>query len=125
MKKLFVLLLIFVLMSAVPVSIAQQHDAFPDCTLDMKKMVEILADYDVEHQRKIAAGAYWGLTDFREQVIYIDSSAESAIRRLTVLHEMLHICYNAKGVDTADGIGEKVVEIKATNLYLKLYGEDQ
>ena len=115
MKRLVFCVLLFL-------SPAIAQDPFPVCALDMRQMVDILADYDVEHQSSISAGAYWGLTDLHERKIYLSNRPDFAYRRLTVIHEFLHICYNYKAVATNGEEGEAAVTEEAKVIYTVLYG---
>lgn len=127
MRKLTLTLCLLLALLLIPSATAQDPEdflpPFPPCEIDFKFLVETLADYDVEHQNKIAAGQYWGLTDLHHRVIYIDDTPDFTVRKLIVLHEMLHICYHGKGIDTAGGLGEHIVDLKARALYKTLFGE--
>ncbi len=70
MKKMLIGLAILI-SALVSGANAQEPAAFPSCNLDMKKMVDILADYDVEHQSAIAGGEYWGLTNTHTRKMYL------------------------------------------------------
>ena len=120
--KLLALLLIAALL--LPSAKAQVPGDIGPCTLDMAKMVEIMSDYSLEHQNKIGGGQFWGLTDFYHKIIYVDSTPDFVMRRTIVLHEMLHVCYRMKGIDTSAGLGEIAVQMQAQALYLKLFGSE-
>lgn len=121
------LLVPFLLIGALLHPIAQEPvvQGFPSCKLDFKKAIEIVAEYNVIHQDTISGGQYWGLTLPGEHKMYLSDAPDLAIRRLTVIHEMLHVCYNRKGIDTHDGIGEETVAKSAEVLYRELYGSDE
>ena len=93
--------------------------------LDLKQTIEILADYSLRHQEVIAGGQWWGLTDYRKKVMYISDEPDAAVRRLTVLHELIHAAYYQRGVDTSGPEGEAAVDAMAHDLFQRMWGLSQ
>ena len=124
-KRLASLILILILLFVafvLPLAATQETITVPACKPDLKMIVEILADYNVEHQSSIFAGQFWGVTDYRERQIFISDRPDVSIRRETVLHEMGHVCYRNLGIEMPQEIEEALVARQAKELYRELFG---
>jgi hypothetical protein len=96
--------------------------SLPPLDPSLAEVIEILADYDVLHEGRLMTYAHWyGLTDPNTKTIFINSSVAEDYRAETLLHELLHILYMRRGIDTR-GPYEDLVEAKAQELYRQLYG---
>jgi hypothetical protein len=90
--------------------------------LEVKDIVELLSVYDVIHQSEISGGQLWGLTQWQESKIYLSDKPDLAIRKLTVIHELLHAIYFQKAINTNSPDGEAWVDAEAKRIYKELYG---
>src|SRR3990167_3709862 len=70
-------------------------------TLNLKGVINIVADYEIQHPRVPYATSWYGLTDFDAQVIYSIRNADFITRRMTVIHELLHVDRRARGLSLA------------------------
>lgn len=92
------------------------------CPLDLKLVIEILADYDVEHQSVIDGGAKWGLTDPQRRKIFISQEPDFGIRKQVVIHEMIHVCYRMRGgAGVPPEVEEIAVQAQVADEYKKLF----
>ena len=79
-----------------------------------KEMVEILADYDIEHCNNLPSvrdmGSYDGLVYYDKKKIYISGEPDFVRRRETVIHELLHVFHRMKYEKNSDSEIEKEVQ---------------
>lgn len=145
MKKLFLLILMLVTVSFVwPVKaqepvvetdtiqlyinqngayVPASHTELPDFDLDLKSVIDTLTTYDVQHETNLLTYMqYYGLTDPYKKRIYINDGSDIYDRRDTVIHELLHVMYRERGVQTNYPEGELKVEAMSQKMYQKLYG---
>jgi hypothetical protein len=98
---------------------AQDH---PTHDLTAKDMVEIIADFDVKHvdQQPFYQPAF-GVTNFDSipPAIWLFTVGDTASRRSTVIHEMLHIRYRQLAIDAP----EEFVREEEDRQYKKLFIE--
>ena len=100
----------------------QAADALPPADLDLKAVIDVLAEYDVVHESRLMTFlGYYGLTDPATKTIYINDREEIGVRRETVLHEFVHAIYMRQGVNTS-GPWEPFVDAKAQRVFDVLYG---
>jgi hypothetical protein len=122
MKKLILAALL--ILSTLVTTRAQEAFVVPPCKINLKAVIEILADYDLRHQDQIAAGQYWGLTSPSRHIMYISDEPSYAIRREAVLHELTHVCYSNLHNPIPQDIEEAVVQQQAAALYKELFVDD-
>lgn len=105
---------------------AQQENPFihsiPACELDIRFIVETLADYDLEHQSQISGGQFWGMTDYQFRTVYISNAPDATIRKQVVMHELCHIFYHTKGLDEPKELLEQSIRIQVPEMYQRLWG---
>lgn len=56
-----------------------------------KEIIEILAEYDVQHVAATPGVPYYGATDMEKRVIYIIDNQDVFFKRMTVIHELMHV----------------------------------
>lgn len=94
----------------------------PSVDLDLAEVVDMLVDYDIVHVNRLMSFLhYYGLTDPRTHTIYINTDVSMSETRDTIIHELLHVVYFRRGVDTS-GPYEPFIGARAHEIYLKLYG---
>ena len=98
--------------------------SLPKVTFDLKNIIDVLCDYNLQHQRGESPmnGRFYGLTDFRSRVIFINDQSDLAERRDTIIHEILHVLYRNLGVSTGDPLSEALLDSKVREIYNNLYG---
>jgi hypothetical protein len=125
MKPLLIAVLIITAL-LIPSAMAQTVIEVPECKPDLKAIINTLADYDVLHVPVIldsGNGHYWGVTMPAEKTILISTRPSESIRKLTVLHELIHVCYRNIGLDTLTrNVEEELVERQAQEMYTDLFG---
>lgn len=94
----------------------------PPIQLDTKDIINILAEYDVEHtQMRMFCQQFYGATSFNSKLIELCSSYDTADKRETILHELLHIAYHQHFIETG-GPYEGQIDAMAKQWYAQLYG---
>ena len=124
MKVLALIMMLFLPPAAYAQSffIPQDVPPLPDIVLGAKEIVEILSDYNViMEDNKTFCRNYYGMTDPDTRTISICALTDASTKIITLLHELLHVAYNRIGIDTG-GPYEIQIDIKARELYRKLYG---
>lgn len=94
----------------------------PDLPITLPQVVEILSEYTVIQENNLTyCSAYWGNTDFKNKIITICSRGDSADKRVTLLHELVHIIYHRIGIETGGPL-EQFVEYRAHAAFQEIYG---
>lgn len=121
------LALMVILVLVIPSSAQEDYYDFqnpmklPAGEMTLADVVDLLTEYSVEHQKKIAGGSYWGVTYPGKREIFISDEPAVGSRRDTVLHELYHAYYARLGYDTSSRQGEAAIYLKTHEHLVKLY----
>lgn len=119
---LVIMLLLPVNVYAQSFFIPQDVPPLPAITFDAKEIVEILSDYNlIMEDNPTFCRNYYGMTDFDTRTISICARIDASTKRITLLHELLHVAYHRIGIDTG-GPYEPQIDSLAKELHRKLYG---
>lgn len=95
----------------------------PESTLELRNVIDIVADFEIQHPRVPYATSWYGLTDFDNQVIYSIRNADFITRRMSMIHELLHVDRRARGVNLPNQDEEEMaVRSAAESMYKQLFG---
>lgn len=95
----------------------------PELKLELKDVISILVDYKIEHTNMaMFCQHFYGATAFDNRTVELCDLYDTPDRRLTVLHELLHIRYKQELIETG-GPYEAQIDALAHKLYAQLYGE--
>ena len=99
-----------------------QHSDAPALTL--KDAIEVMADYELFHPEVPPRVDWYGWTEPNAQKIFVIKNADLAIRRKTVIHELLHVSRHFHSDNISDQAAEEeAVQIQADYLYRELFGK--
>jgi hypothetical protein len=115
-------MLISLAVGLVAAPVAQEMIQVPTCKPDLKMVYRIMAHWKVEHQSSIAAGQYWGMTDYRTGTIFLSDEPSERIQIETAIHETIHICYHDSGIELPREVEEHAVAVQAREMYVELFG---
>ena len=102
--------------------VAPDTPALPDIQVALTDVIDVLTEYNVlQETNPTFCRNNFGMTDSVERTITICASTDITHRRITILHEILHILYWRKGISTG-GPYETQIDEKAHTLFYKLYG---
>lgn len=94
-----------------------------DVELTLRDCVEAMTDFDVVHTKlPVYAPRIYGLTDYMSRTIYLFTDFDLSLRRLTTIHELLHVKYQLSGRNSPP---EAVIEIDERRIYRNLFGGAQ
>lgn len=119
---LFMLLFVSRTESQFIIDLPPQAPPLPDVTVELKDVIDILTEYNVVLEDNPSfCSMFYGMTDYQARTISICAIYEITQRRRTVLHEIMHIVYWQKGIETGGPYEEQIQE-RADRLFYKLYG---
>ena len=93
------------------------------CKVDAKLLIEMLAEYNVEHQSQIAAGEYWGLTNYNDKKVWISDQPDFTLRKEVVIHEAKHYCFHTRGIELPHDLEEEIVKAAAHEDYKAIFAQ--
>lgn len=93
----------------------------PEGEMTLADVVDILTEYNVEHQKKIVGGSYWGMTLPQSREIFISDEPDLGTRRQIVVHELYHAFYFRRGYDTGGPQGEAAIAKKTSDTLVKIF----
>ena len=97
--------------------------SLPDIEFNVQDVIGVLSDYNViSEDNPTFCSQYYGLTDFQSRTISICARMDQSLKKRTLIHEVLHVLYWNRGIQTS-GSADLAVQIKATEIFMKLYGE--
>lgn len=101
----------------------------PKGEMTVGDVIDILTEYSVVHQTKIAGGDYWGVTRVATKEIFLSDEPDLGSRRDAVLHELYHAFYARIGIQTGSPQGEAAVYLKThrhlVNIFQPVEDEDE
>lgn len=100
------------------------HDySLPPISFTIKDIVDVLTEYQVRAEADSWACnyQYYGYTDFKSKTIYLCTKYDLGDRRNTMIHEILHVLYHYRGIDTG-GPYEFAIGQHADRIANELYG---
>lgn len=83
-------------------------------------IIDALTEYNLRHSDSVGCSQWYGVTSFELKQIDICSKYDLTQRRLTILHELVHVIYRNHGYDTG-GPFEPAVDQLAHQLFQKYY----
>ena len=104
----------------------QDLSAVPLEDVTLPEVITILADYDFVHEgRVLTHNQYFGLTDPGSRTIFINSRPDETTRKLTVIHEILHVIYARRGYMPVGPLWEQRITTQEREIYSRLYSPIQ
>lgn len=95
----------------------------PKLSLTYGEFIEILSQYELNQEDNPQfCELYHGLTTPDNITISICNKRDPATKKLTLIHEVLHIRYYQKGISTADPISDAYIHKLAIEIFNELYG---
>ena len=102
--------------------VAPDTPVLPDIQVELTDVIDVLTEYNVlQETNPTFCRNNFGMTDSVERTITICVSTDITHRRITLLHEILHVLYWRKGISTG-GPYETQIDEKAHALFYRLYG---
>jgi hypothetical protein len=97
--------------------------SLPPIDFGLKDVVDVLTEYKIREENQSWACNYqvFAYTDFRTKTITICGGYDLADRRESVIHEILHVLYHYRGIDTS-GYYEHAIGLRSKEIFKQLYG---
>ena len=108
---------------ATPREASPETPEYPAVHFTIQTALDVLSDYTLLYEdAEIFCKQLWGLTSFDSRTITICSRIDETSRKQVIIHEIVHVLYWKRGLQTADPIGERVVAMETARIYNELYG---
>lgn len=97
------------------------NDAPAQPSLTLAHCVDVVADFEIVHGKAPAfQQTTYGITLFDWRIMYIFEDSDLTTRRVTTIHELLHVRYHALGIAQPD---EKLIHDHTNRIYRELFGQ--
>lgn len=96
------------------------YPQLPPLEVTIAEVIDVFTDYSLHHSDSVGCAQWYGVTDFDRKQIDICDRYDLTFRRITILHEVLHVIFRRHGLDTG-GPYEYAIDQKAQALYRQLF----
>lgn len=103
------------------IGFASQHENKPQ--LDLRRCIEIAAEYEVIHPEVPLQVDWYGVTDTDGRKLFVIRNASPGNRLRTTIHEFLHASADMDALPFTREEEEEAVRIKGDALYRELFGK--
>ena len=111
----------FLLATQVFFAQAPEFQELPHLEITAADIIAVAVEYTIlKEDNPVFCRQFYGMTDYLSRTITICTLPDTATQRRTLLHEIVHVVYWQRGINT--GGHEHAVENRAAELYLQLYG---
>lgn len=112
----------FLLIAQIFFAPAQEFQELPPLDITAADIVAITVEYNIlKEDNPVFCRQFYGMTDYQSKTITICTLPDDATQRRTMLHEIVHVMYWKRGINSG-GPYEPSVEKKADELYREFYG---
>ena len=100
----------------------QEFPSLPPLEITEADIISVLAEYDVVHESgQLFCQQFYGATNFSTKTIALCARNDSSQQQQTLLHEVVHVLYWRKGIDTG-GPYDAAVDAKSKELFQRYFG---
>ena len=103
-----------------PVEVHGGYPELPPLDFTMAEFIDVFTDYSLHHSESVGCAQWYGVTDFDRKQIDVCDRYDLTFRRITIIHEALHVIYRNHGLNTG-GPYEYAIDKKAQEIYRLLF----